>query len=69
MQKDEQLHVLFAGGLTPDNVAQQVEKLGKAKAQVLGVDVSSGVETDEKQDLEKIKAFVKAAKQINLGSI
>lgn len=49
--------LVFAGGLNSDNVAGVIKKV---KPQM--VDVSSGVETDEKQDLEKIKTFIKNAK-------
>ena len=45
---------ILAGGLTPNNVVQVINK-----GQPWGVDVSSGVETDEAQDHEKIKQFVK----------
>lgn len=66
LQKDEGLGVLLAGGLNADNVADAVGALGEEGKKVLGVDTSSGVETDGKQDLEKIKAFVKAAKAIEV---
>jgi len=62
LRKDDGLHVLFAGGLNPDNVAQALQSLGDQAEKVVCVDVSSGVETEGEQDLEKIKAFVKAAK-------
>ncbi|KAK9241450.1 isomerase-domain-containing protein [Lipomyces kononenkoae] len=48
---------MLAGGLTVDNVAIAVNI-----PNVFGVDVSSGVETDGKQDLEKIKMFIRNAK-------
>ncbi|ODQ52681.1 hypothetical protein SAICODRAFT_92959 [Saitoella complicata NRRL Y-17804] len=51
--------VLLAGGLEPENVREALEKTGAA-----GVDVSSGVETGGKQDLEKIKKFVQEAKSV-----
>jgi len=62
LRKDDGLYVLFAGGLNPDNVAKTVQSLGDQAEKVVAVDVSSGVETDGEQDVEKIRAFVKAAK-------
>lgn len=49
--------VIIAGGLTPMNVSQLVKI-----AQPWGVDVSTGVETNGKKDVSKIKAFVEAVK-------
>ncbi|CEO59451.1 Putative Anthranilate synthase component 2 [Penicillium brasilianum] len=64
LDSDEGLRVILAGGLNPDNVVDIVNKLGKAGSKVVGLDVSSGVETNGAQDLEKIRAFVKAAKSV-----
>jgi anthranilate synthase/indole-3-glycerol phosphate synthase/phosphoribosylanthranilate isomerase len=64
LEADRGLEVLLAGGLGPENVVQAVEALGPLAERVLGVDVSSGVEVDGKQSLEKIRGFVKAAKAI-----
>lgn len=60
--KDDELKILLAGGLNADNVAASIQNLRSLRQKVVGVDVSSGVESDGKQDLEKIKAFVAAAK-------
>ncbi|KAK3692415.1 indole-3-glycerol phosphate synthase-domain-containing protein [Podospora appendiculata] len=64
LEGDENLSILLAGGLNPDNVAESVAALGSLSDQVLGVDVASGVEVDGKQSLEKIRAFVRATKAI-----
>ena len=61
---DEGLGVILAGGLNVENVVDAVKALGESGRKVLGVDTSSGVETDGRQDLEKIRAFVKAAKGV-----
>ncbi|OJJ49923.1 hypothetical protein ASPZODRAFT_128500 [Penicilliopsis zonata CBS 506.65] len=61
---DDGLRVIFAGGLNPENVTAKIKALGDLGHKVVGVDVSSGVETNGSQDLEKIKAFVQAAKSI-----
>jgi len=66
LQKDEGLGIILAGGLNADNVVEAVNALGDQGRQVLGVDTSSGVETDGKQDLDKIRAFVEAAKSIEI---
>jgi len=52
---------LLAGGLTPGNVADAIQQSGAP-----GVDVSSGVESAPgEKDIDLIKAFIKAAKNIN----
>jgi anthranilate synthase/indole-3-glycerol phosphate synthase/phosphoribosylanthranilate isomerase len=50
---------ILAGGLDYRNVAEVV---GLKENGLLGVDVSSGVETDGRQDLMKIRKFVYQAK-------
>lgn len=64
LRKDPQLRIFLAGGLNPDNVAEAVKALGPLGERVIGVDVSSGVEEDGKQSLQKIDAFVQNAKAI-----
>ncbi len=51
--------LILAGGLTPENVAEAI-----ARAQPGGVDVSSGVENGGVKDINKIYAFVSAAKGV-----
>lgn len=62
LEKDSELRVMLAGGLDPDNVQQALRDVGKFGDRIIGVDVSSGVELDGVQSIEKIEAFVKAAK-------
>lgn len=62
LRNDQGLEIFLAGGLNPDNITGLIESLGDVGSGLAGVDVSSGVETDGDQDLQKIEAFVKAAK-------
>lgn len=64
LHEDDELRVLLAGGLNPENVVEVVKSAGDVGKRIVGVDVSSGVEVDGKQDVERVKAFVKAAKSI-----
>ncbi|KAF2005778.1 hypothetical protein P154DRAFT_551451 [Amniculicola lignicola CBS 123094] len=61
-EHDDGVNVALAGGLSPGNVQKVLEGLGEYRSRVKMVDVSSGVEEDGEQSLEKIKAFIKAAK-------
>jgi phosphoribosylanthranilate isomerase len=49
--------IFFAGGLTPDTVASVI-----AYVKPFAVDVAGGVETNGKEDNEKIKLFIRNAK-------
>lgn len=66
LQADNGLRVILAGGLSPENVAQVVKSLGDSKAQLAGVDVSSGVEVEGEQDLQRIRDFVRKAKSVEI---
>jgi phosphoribosylanthranilate isomerase len=57
----EKFSVMIAGGLTPDNVGELLQVI-----KPWGVDVSSGVETNGKKDIEKIKAFIEIVRRIDL---
>lgn len=58
----KEMPFFLAGGLTPENVADAVKQV-----RPWAVDVASGVEAEKGvKDLEKIKAFVKAAKSVSL---
>jgi phosphoribosylanthranilate isomerase len=50
--------VVVAGGLTPENVAACIERV-----RPFGVDVRTGIERDDRKDLSKMQAFVRAARE------
>jgi anthranilate synthase/indole-3-glycerol phosphate synthase/phosphoribosylanthranilate isomerase len=60
--KDDGIKVILAGGLNPDNVQSTLAGLDEYRDRVHAVDVSSGVEENGQQSLDKIRAFIKAAK-------
>ncbi|KAL2855823.1 indole-3-glycerol phosphate synthase-domain-containing protein [Aspergillus pseudoustus] len=63
---DDGLRVILAGGLDPANVDGILKQLVEFRHKVVGVDVSSGVESNGVQDLDKIRAFVQAVKGLTL---
>ena len=60
--RDPQLRVVIAGGLNAGNVQDVLHTLREYRENIVAVDVSSGVEQDGEQSLEKIRHFLKAAK-------
>ncbi|KAF2014774.1 hypothetical protein BU24DRAFT_451723 [Aaosphaeria arxii CBS 175.79] len=62
LTQDDGVNIILAGGLNPDNVQQVLADLADYKGRVKAVDVSSGVEEGGQQNLDKIRAFIKAVK-------
>ncbi|MCJ1265342.1 bifunctional tryptophan synthase trp1 [Lobaria immixta] len=58
---DRGVRVILAGGLNPGNVMTVLRQIDRG-SKIAAVDVSSGVEEDGIQSVEKIREFVKAAK-------
>lgn len=54
--------LMLAGGLTPDNVQDAIKQVQPA-----AVDTSSGVETNQQKDHNKIRYFINNAKNIEKG--
>lgn len=64
LSRDSAMRLFFAGGLDASNLETKLRGLGQYASQVVGVDVSSGVEENGTQNFSKIRAFVHAAKKI-----
>ncbi len=55
------LPIFFSGGLTHENVGRVVKRV-----KPFAVDVASGLETNGREDLEKIKKFIMVVKEITI---
>lgn len=62
LTKDDGIKISLAGGLRPDNVRDVLAGLEQYRDRVVCVDVSSGVEDNGQQSVDKIISFLKAAK-------
>ncbi|HZU68849.1 MAG TPA: bifunctional indole-3-glycerol-phosphate synthase TrpC/phosphoribosylanthranilate isomerase TrpF [Ktedonobacteraceae bacterium] len=58
-QVAQEIPVLLAGGLTPENVGEAISQV-----RPWGIDVSSGVETAGEKDDSKIRAFIQQARNV-----
>lgn len=55
----DDLYIVLAGGLDPDNVSAAIEAVEPSV-----VDVSSGIETDKRKDLDRMRAFARAVDEM-----
>ena len=60
--------MMLAGGLDEKNVCRLLGEVGIGGG-MLGVDVSSGVETGGRQDLRKIRRFVYTVKRSDASTL
>lgn len=67
LEADDSLRIILAGGLNAENVQEAILQLAESSRQVVAVDVSSGIESEGSQSLDKIKAFIAAAKTSRFG--
>ncbi|EXJ65853.1 anthranilate synthase component 2 [Cladophialophora psammophila CBS 110553] len=65
-KKDDNLKAILAGGLTPENVRAVLEELGEEYIgrNVVGLDVSSGVEVEGRRNADRMRAFIDAVKTL-----
>ena len=62
LTSDTGLRIILAGGLDATNVSNAIKQLQRHGSGLVAVDVSSGVEQNGVQSLEKIRDFIAAAK-------
>lgn len=62
LASDDNIRLILAGGLNSENVQDTIAQLQKYSSRIAAVDVSSGVEDNGIQSLEKIRNFIAAAK-------
>ncbi|KAL8995714.1 MAG: hypothetical protein Q9169_004608 [Polycauliona sp. 2 TL-2023] len=68
LEGDAGLRVVLAGGLTPANAKDVLDQISDLRNRIAAVDVSSGVEEDGVQSLDKIRAFITAVKGTSKAS-
>ena len=62
LETDLDLRVILAGGLNPENVKKTLDEVQTSRMGIVAVDVSSGVEEEGLQSVQKIRKFIQAAK-------
>ena len=62
LAQDPSRNIILAGGLTPDNVKGVLQKLHDYRSQISTIDVSSGIESDGRQNDDKIRDFISVCK-------
>ena len=65
LEADRGLRVILAGGLNPENITGILQQLQNHQSSVVAVDVSSGVEHEGVQNIDKIRQFIYTANRGN----